>query len=108
MPIAIQNSPFETPSPELLREDDRTLAHDRDAVFGEQRHGARQDTALDVATKRDEVLGTTRVGNANNVLIDDGTFVEFSGHEVRGRANEFDASLVRLVIGTGALEAREK
>ena len=41
-------------------------------------------------------------------LLDDRSLVEVRGDEVRGRADELDATLVGLVVGARALEARQE
>ncbi len=43
-----------------------------------------------------------------DALLDDGALVEVGRHEVRRRADELDASRVRLVVGACALEARQE
>ena len=37
--------------------------------------------------------------DARDVLLDDRTFIQLGGHVVRGRADELDAAIVRLLVG---------
>jgi hypothetical protein len=48
------------------------------------------------------------VADALDVLVDDRPFVEVAGDVMRGGADQFDATLMRLVVGTRALEARQE
>lgn len=43
-----------------------------------------------------------------NTLLDDGALVQVSGDEMRRRADDLDAALVRLVVGLCALEGRQE
>ena len=48
------------------------------------------------------------MGDAHDVLFDDRTLVELGRDEVRGRADELDASLEGLVVRSRALEPRQE
>ncbi len=63
---------------------------------------ARQDDLFEIATLLDEVLNGIAMGNAHDILLDDGTVVEFFGDVVAGRADQLHAPLERLVVGLGA------
>ena len=89
-------------------EDDRAAAREEDARLGVVAHRARQDATLDVAADRDEALGGLRVGDADDVLLDDRALVEVGCDVVRRRPDELHAAVVRLVVGLGALEARQE
>jgi len=68
-------------------------------------HCAIQDDALDLVTDRRKLLRRKRMVHALHRLLDDRSFVEVVGDVVRGRADQFDAAGVRLVVGLGTFEA---
>src|SRR5215470_14389282 len=70
--------------------------------------GARQHASLDVASLADEILGRVAMADALDVLIDDRPLVEIARDVMGGGANQLHAALVGLMIGLGALEARQE
>src|ERR1700759_5032889 len=79
-----------------------------DAILQMMAHRARQHAALDIAALADEVFGRIAVTDALDVLIDDRAFIEGTGDVMRGGADQFDAALMRLMVGPRALEARQE
>ena len=71
-------------------------------------HGAGQHAALDIAALAREVFRRIAVADALDVLVDDRAFVEVARDVMRGGADQFDAALMRLVVGPRALEARQE
>jgi len=70
--------------------------------------GAGEHTALDVTALADEILGAVLMADPLDVLLDDRALIEIGGDVVRRRADQLDAAGVRLVVGLGALEARQE
>src|SRR5439155_17030343 len=68
-------------------------------------HRARQHPALDIAALANEVLGRIAMADTLDVLVDDRALVERAGDIMRGGADQFDAALMRLMVGTRPLEA---
>ena len=73
-----------------------------------QSNSARQHHSLNVAPDAHQLICGLRVIHAHHVLFDDWTLVKVSSDIVRRRSDEFDATLVCLVIRLSALEAWEK
>src|ERR1039457_1894869 len=85
-----------------VSEDDRPpTVHDH-PIVEVQRHRSREHEALDVAPDVLEVVGALAVVDADDVLVDDRPVVELLCDVVRGRADQLDAPLARLVIRVGA------
>src|SRR4051812_47124004 len=78
------------------------------AVLEMMAHGAGQHAAFDITALSREVFRRIAVANAFDVLVDDRALVEVAGDVMRGRADQLDAALMRLVIGPRALEARQE
>jgi hypothetical protein len=66
---------------------------------------ARQSNGLDIAPYGHKIIDFMSVINALHRLLDDRPFIQFAGDVVCRRADEFDAALVRFVVGARALEA---
>jgi hypothetical protein len=81
------------------------MAVDQHAAACVPSHRAGQNLALHVAPGVHQLTPAQRVINAKHVLFDDGPLVEVCGDVVGRRANELDASVERLLVGPGALEA---
>ena len=92
----------------MLFEDDGFVAVQQHAVFTVPLDGAGQNLAFGVTALRGEVFYCFGVIHARHVLFNDGAFVQIGGDIVRCGANQFNAALVCLVIGLGALEAGQK
>jgi hypothetical protein len=60
-------------------EHDRAPAVDDHAIVEMQRHGPREDQALDIATNALEVVGALAMVDADDVLVDDRSVVELLG-----------------------------
>src|SRR5438445_12069417 len=78
------------------------------AVLEMMTHGARQHAALDITALADEIFGRITVAETLDVLVDDRALIERAGDVMRGGADQFNAALMRLMIGSRALEARQK
>src|SRR6201999_3496940 len=66
--------------------------------------GAGQHQALYVRSAPDQVLRAVRMGYADHVLLDDGSFVQVLGDVVGRRPDELDPSLLGFLVGAGADE----
>jgi len=71
-------------------------------------HRARQHAALDVAALANQIVGRIAMADALDVLVDDRPLIKRAGDVMGGGADQFDAALMRLVIGPRALEARQE
>src|SRR3984893_11194178 len=68
----------------------------------------RQYPAFDIAALAHQIVGGIAMADALDVLVDDRAFIERTGDVMRGGADQFDAALMRLMVGPCALEARQK
>jgi hypothetical protein len=68
----------------------------------------RQHAALDIAALADEIIRRIAMADALDVLVDDRAFIERGGDVMRGGADQFDATLMRLMVGPRAFKARQK
>ena len=89
-------------------EDDGLVAEAEDAVVEMPGNGAGKHDALQIATARDEIFNLIAVGNARNILLDDGSVVESRGDVVAGGPDELDTTLVGGVVWARADEGRQK
>src|ERR1700730_8159025 len=78
------------------------------AVLEVMAHRARQHAAFDVAPLARKIFRRIAMADALDVLVDDRALVEVSGDVMRGGADQLDAALMRLMVGTRALEARQE
>ena len=74
-------------------------------MFTVPANSTRQHLTLDIQTQGRQRFRIHGVVGSGNILLNDGTFVQISGHIVGGCTNQLDATVMRLVIGLGALEA---
>ena len=70
-------------------------------MFG---NGTGQDDFFEVTSFEDEGLGCVSVGDADNVLFDDGASVEILSNVMARRTNDFDAAFPSLMVGLGPYE----
>ena len=91
-----------------LTEDDRLVLVGEDLAVDVFAHGAREDYLLEVFSLHDEVGRGVLVGDADDVLLDDGACVEFGGHVVAGGTDDLHAALPCLVVGFGTDEGGEE
>ena len=84
------------------------MAIEQHAVLAVPLDCTRQHAAFGVLPKAGQVFDGVAVIDPRYILLDDGAFVQMRRDIVGGRAYEFDAAIVRLVIGLGAFEARQK
>ena len=66
------------------------------------------DGFFEIATAADNVLDVVAVGNAGDVLRDNGAFIEIGGGVMGGGADEFDAAGMGLVVGAATGEGGEE
>ena len=71
-------------------------------------HGSGQHDGLEVSALAREFGHRIAVGHTRDLLIEDRALVEFLGHVVRRRADEFHPSIVGLAVGVGSDEGREE
>ena len=69
---------------------------------------ARQHAPFDVAPLAHKILRRIAVADALDVLVDDRPLIEVARDLRGGGADQFDATLMRLMIGPRALEARQE
>ena len=69
---------------------------------------ARQHAAFDIAALADEIVGRIAMADALDVLVNDRPLIELTRDIMGGRADQFDAALMRLMIGSRALEAGQE
>ena len=79
-----------------------------DAVFQVIADRARQHPPLDVAALAHEIVRRVAMADPLDILVDDRTFVQIARDIVRGGADQLDAALMRLVIGSCTLETRQE
>ena len=91
-----------------IHEHNSLAAVEDDAIFEVMAHGARQHAAFDVAALARQIFRRVTVADALDVLVDDRALVEIARHIMRGGADQLDAALMRLVVGSRALEARQE
>src|SRR5690606_31986622 len=88
--------------------DDGLVPVEHDAPLGVPLDRTREHDVLDVAPECGERGDVHRVIDALDVLLDDRTLVERTGDVMRGGADQLDATVVRLAVGPGALEAGQE
>ena len=84
------------------------MAVQQDAVLDKPLHRARQHHAFDIAANRSQGIRVHRMIDPLDALLDDRPLVEVAGDEMRRRADQLDAAVMRLVIRLGALEAGQE
>ena len=70
--------------------------------------GTREDNLLEVLALEHQGLGRVLVGDADDVLLDDGTGVELCGDVVARGADDLHAALIGLMVGLGADEGGQE
>ena len=68
----------------------------------------RKHAPLYIAALSNEILGTVLMADRLDILDDDGPFIEVGGDIMGCRADHLHTAGVRLMIGLGALEARQE
>src|SRR5215472_7868436 len=71
-------------------------------------YSAREDDFFQIAAFADQVFHRVAVRDAHHILFDDGTIVEHFGDVVTGGADQLDAALERLMVGTRAHKSWKK
>ena len=79
-------------------EDNRSFTAEEYAVFENEAEGAGEDDLLDVAASLDEFLRGVRMVHGDDLLDNDGPFVEFGGDNMSGCPDDFHATLESLVV----------
>ena len=91
-----------------LVENDRLVAVAEDPSIEMPTDGTGKDDSLKVASARDEVFDLVTVGDARDVLLNDGAIVEFLCDVVAGGPDELDPASVCPMIWPRAGECGEK
>ena len=89
-------------------EDHRLVPAYQNAVLEVPADGARQHDAFQVATLLHQVFELIAMGDARDILLDDGAVVQHRGHVVAGGADQFHAPLEGRVVRLGAAESGQK
>ena len=71
-------------------------------------NGAREDNLFEVASFFYKVVDGIFMGDTHDVLLDDGTGIEFGGHVVTCGTNELHTAFVGFVIRFGSDECGEE
>src|SRR5512146_120967 len=78
------------------------------AVFHMVAQAARQYRLLDIAPVAHQIVHRIAVVDAHRILFDDRPGIQLVGHVMAGRADEFDAALMGLVIRLRTDEGRQE
>ena len=89
-------------------EDYGLVAVKKNAVLDVPADRAGENNFFQVATFADEIFNRVAVGDADDVLLDDGAVVENFSDVVAGRADELHAALEGLMVRAGSDEGRQK
>src|SRR3954471_14360559 len=100
--------PYSTSAVRSVREHHGLAAVEDHTVLQMIAYRPRQHAAFDVAALAHEIFRRIAMADALDVLIDDRTLIECAGDVMGGSADQLDAALMGLVVGTRALEARQK
>jgi hypothetical protein len=84
------------------------IAIEKDPVFDVPADGAGKDHLLQVAALADEIFHGIAVGDADDILLDDGTVVENFGDVMAGGADQLDAALESLMVRAPTDEGWQK
>ena len=77
-----------------------------DPVFQVEANGIAQYHAFNIPPPPRKFLDAVAMRNRRDPLGDDGALIQTVGDEVRGRADDLDASSERLAIGASTYERR--
>src|SRR5690625_5466545 len=77
-------------------------------MLGVPLHCAGECAPLNVFAQRNHFFYRVGVIDALDVLFDDWALIEVSGDVMRGCADQFDAAVICLVVGTRALETGQE
>lgn len=69
---------------------------------------ARKHAAFDLLAHRHQLVGSPGVRRPTRRLFDDRALVEIGGHVMRGRADQFDAAGMRLMVSFAPLKLGRK
>ena len=92
----------------LSGEDDGFVVVGEDFALDVPTHGAGKDDFFEVAALTDEVLDSLLVGDADDVLLDDGAFVQFRRDVMAGGTDDFDTAVMGGVVGPGSGKGGEE
>ncbi len=88
----------------LVPENDGAVAANEDAAGDVITKAASEGEPFAVAAEAEEVFGRVEVFHADDLLFDDGAFVELGSGVMAGCADEFYAAFVGTLVGVGADE----
>ena len=91
-----------------LGEDYGFVGVGENAVIEVPADGTREDEALQIAALLDEVGELVVLGDASDVLFDDGAFIENFCDVVAGGSDQLDSAGEGGVVGSGSGEGRKK
>ena len=77
-------------------------------MFNVQTQSSCQDHHLQVTPFADEIPDGISVSNPNDILFNNGAFIQLSRGIVCGRPDDFDSPLVCLMIGLSPGKGRKK
>src|SRR5215467_9610877 len=83
---------------EQLLENHRLVTVEQDAIFDVPAHAAGEDNFLKIAAFLEKVFDRVTMGNADDVLFDDGAVVENFGDVVTGGADQLHAAVEGLMV----------
>ena len=92
----------------LLLKDYSLVAVKQHAVLNVPAHATGKNDFFEVAAFLQQIVDRIAMRNANHVLFDDGTVVEYFGDVVTGGADQLDAALKGLMVGLGADKCRQE
>jgi hypothetical protein len=87
--------------PFISREYDGAFAVQKYALLDMPLQRAGEHRTFDIAPCGGAVFGAQGMGHTGNVLLNDRILVQLLGNVMGGGADEFDAAIMRLLIGLG-------
>ena len=87
-----------------LIEHDGFTAIDQHPMFNMQSDRSGQDVHLKITAFANEILHGIPMADTDHVLLDNGTFVQFRCSVMRRRPDDFDSTIIGLMIGLGSDE----
>jgi hypothetical protein len=88
----------------LVPENDGAIAANKDATGDVIAEATSEGEPFAVAAETEEVFGRVEVFNADDLLFDDGAFVELGSGVMAGCADEFYSTFVGTLVGVGSDE----
>ncbi|BBG29765.1 dehydrogenases with different specificities [Zymobacter palmae] len=92
----------------MLAKYNRTITVQQYAVFEMPMQTARQHAAFDIAPQTDKIIRQAGMRYTLNILFDDGTRIQHFRNVVAGSSDQFDTTIIGLVIGTRTHKGRQE